>query len=444
MPEAKPGLDRRLVVILSIVFAQLLGASMILPVLTLYAINQLDMPKESAPLLQASFFIAQFIASPILGRWSDRYGRVPVLFVSQVGTVISYLMIAFSPSIGMLFASRILDGLTGGNIIVAQAYVIDITPREKRTQAIGMIFAVFGIGFILGPSIGGVLAAAIGQQGVFFAASIITLVPTILTYFMLNETLSAEQRMANRGKGVVKFGEMLKDRTLVTILALNAFGNLSLGLVQTTLAIYGQDILFSGKDEATVNLGVGLLLGAVGLGQTITQTLLLRPLLRRFGDAPLVLFGTFIRIFSQTWYFVIGLPFALAIFGQDALPWLAIVGAMSFAAGTGIALPPLQSLATQAAPDNARGAVVGLASSAQSLGVIAGTLLAGPLLAIDIAGRPSLAPSLFNVFAFIALLIPSWFLVRKFGWHPVVTPPPAPEEVAATTTSTGTMPVSGD
>jgi DHA1 family tetracycline resistance protein-like MFS transporter len=419
---SQPRYDRRLVTILAIVFAQLLGASMILPVLTLYAVNQLGMPKETAPLLQAAFFISQFLAAPFLGRWSDRYGRVPILLISQIGTVVSYLMIAFAPSIGMLFASRILDGVTGGNIIVAQAYVIDITPRERRTQALGLIFAVFGLGFIIGPSIGGAIAALVGQQALFFTAALVTLIPTIMTHFTLNETLTAEERMANRARGALSFREMLSNRTVLNILATTMFGSFGLGIVQSTFAIYGQDILFTGKDEAAVNLGVGLLLGAVGLGQTITQTLILRRLLRYYGDAPLVLGGTLIRAFSQFWYFILGLPIALALFGQEALPFIAIIGAMTFAMGTGIMMPPLQSLVTYAAPDHARGAVVGLASSAQSLGVIAGTLLAGPLLGIEIAGRPSLAPYLTNAVMFSLLAVPAWFLVRRFGTQPNTRP----------------------
>ncbi len=419
------GRDRRLVTILAIVFAQQLGASMILPVLSLYAINQLGMPKDSTPLLQASFYIAQFLAAPFLGRWSDKFGRVPILFYSQLGTVISFLMIAFSPGIGMLYASRILDGVTGGNIIVAQAYVIDITPREKRTQALGLIFAVFGIGFIIGPAIGGALAATIGQQGLFLAAALVTLVPTIMTQYTLNETLNAQERMANRARGNVSFKEMLSNPTILMILSLIAFGSVGLGLVQTTFAIYSQDILFAGKDDNTIKLGVGLLFGTVGLGQTLTQTLLLRRLLRRYGDAPLVFGGTLVRAFSQFWFLILGLPIALTVFGQDALPWVAIVGAMTFAGGTGIMMPPLQSLVTYAVPDNARGAVVGLASSAQSLGIIAGTLVAGPLLNIEIAGRPSLAPYLANALMFVFMAIPAWFLVKKFGWRlptPVETP----------------------
>ena len=260
------------------------------------------------------------------------------------------------------------------------------------------------------------LAAVIGQQGVFLTAALVALVPAIMTYFTLNETLTPEERMANRGTGNISFREMLSNRTILLILSLTVFGSLGLGLVQSTFAIYGQDILFAGKDEPTINLGIGLLFGAIGLGQTLTQTLLLRRLLRRYGDAPLVFGGTLVRAFSQFWFFMLGLPLALAVFGQDALPWVAIIGAMSFAAGTGIMMPPLQSLISYATPDNARGAAAGLASSAQSLGVIAGTLLAGPLLSINIAGRPSLMPYLVNTIMFLLLAIPTWFLVKQFGW----------------------------
>lgn len=428
MPESR--IDRRMVTILAIVFVNILGASMILPILTLYAINELGVSEQQAPLLQAAYFIAQFIAAPFLGKLSDRLGRVPVLFWSQVGTVLSFLMIAFAPSIGMVFASRILDGVTGGNILVAQAYVIDITPRAKRTQALGLMFAVFGLGFIFGPSIGGALAAVVGRQATFLIAALVTVLPTILTYFTLNETMSTEERvMARQRGGSMSFSAMIRDPAIFSILLLTMFGSVGLGIVQTTFAIYGQNILFLGSDENSVNLGVGLMLGVVGLGQTITQVFLLRRLLNRFGDAPLVLGGTIVRTISMVWYVVIGLPFTLAFVGQSAIPFAAIPAALMFAIGTGIMMPPLQSLATFAAPDSARGAVVGLTSAAQSLGVILGTLAASPLLGIVIAGRPSLAPYTFNAVMFLLLAFPALGLVRRFGAKPLQRTAPTPEVV---------------
>ncbi|MBK9123054.1 MAG: MFS transporter [Chloroflexi bacterium] len=431
--------DRRLVTILAIVFAQLLGASMILPILSLYAINELGVAETQVPLIQASFFIAQFVAAPYLGKLSDRFGRVPVLLVSQIGTVISYLMIAFAPSISVVYASRILDGITGGNIIVAQAYIIDITPRERRTQAIGMIFAVFGLGFIFGPSLGGALAAATSREFTFFTAAIVTTIPTIMTYFTLKETLTAEERIANRARGgQASLASMLRNRTIRSILAISVAASLGMGIVQSTFAVYGQNVLFAGQSEEGVNLGVGLMLGAVGLGQTVTQIFVLRRLLKRFGDAPLVAGGTVIRSLSMLWYFVVGLPFVTALFGQSALGLVAVPAALSFALGSGIMMPPLQSLATHAAPDNARGAVVGLTGSAQSLGVIIGTLIASPLLSIVVAGRPTLGPYLFNTILFAVMLIPAIGLVRRFGVGPRETAAAAaPPQPAEATVSVG-------
>ena len=113
-------LDRRLVVILLIVFVQILGASMVLPILPLYAKNEFGMEPTAITLLNTSFFAAQFLAGPYIGRLSDRYGRIPILIISQVGTVAAFLMLGFAGSVAMLFFARILDGITGGNIIVAQ------------------------------------------------------------------------------------------------------------------------------------------------------------------------------------------------------------------------------------------------------------------------------------------------------------------------------------
>ncbi|MEZ4621985.1 MAG: MFS transporter [Caldilineaceae bacterium] len=127
-------IDRRLITILLVVFVGIVGAALILPILPLYAQRQYHMSPVTITLLNSSFFAAQFLAGPYLGRLSDRIGRLPVLIVSQIGTALSFVMLAFAPSVAWLFAARILDGITGGNIIVARAYVTDITPREQRTR----------------------------------------------------------------------------------------------------------------------------------------------------------------------------------------------------------------------------------------------------------------------------------------------------------------------
>ena len=138
----------------------MLGAAMILPILPLFAQNEFDLPPQWITFLSAAFFAAQFVAGPFLGRLSDRIGRVPVLIVSQIGTVISFIMIGAAPNAAFLFLGRFLDGITGGNIIVAQAYIADITPPEKEKRShLATSWPAFGIGFVIGPAIGGFMAA---------------------------------------------------------------------------------------------------------------------------------------------------------------------------------------------------------------------------------------------------------------------------------------------
>jgi DHA1 family tetracycline resistance protein-like MFS transporter len=185
---ALKNIDRRLATILLIVLVQMLGAAMILPILPLYAQREYGLTPQVITLLGTSFFAAQFIAGPYLGRLSDKYGRIPVLIISQIGTAISFLMLALAPGAGFLFLARVIDGITGGNIIVAQAYITDITPREKRTEALGYIFAVFGLGFILGPALGGVLSAAFGPRVPYLFAAGAAVVVVLLTWITLEES----------------------------------------------------------------------------------------------------------------------------------------------------------------------------------------------------------------------------------------------------------------
>ncbi|MEQ9029454.1 MAG: MFS transporter, partial [Aggregatilineales bacterium] len=233
--------DRRLLTILMIVFVQIVGASMALPVLPLYAQRRFDMSPQLITLLVSSFFAAQFVAGPYIGRLSDRYGRIPILIISQIGTVISFLMLAYGQSIAILFFARIFDGITGGNIVVAQAYVTDITPREKRTQSLGLIFAALGVGFIFGPAIGGILSAAFNEQAPFLVAAVAATITVILTWFTLDETVSPEQREFNRTsrKATLSFMDVASNMPLLLVLFVAFMWQLGLGILQGTFALYG-------------------------------------------------------------------------------------------------------------------------------------------------------------------------------------------------------------
>jgi len=391
-------MDRRLITILLIVFVGILGASMILPILPLYAQSQYHMSPQVITLLNASFFAAQFVAGPYLGRLSDRVGRLPVLIFSQIGTALSFVMLAFAPNVSILFLARILDGITGGNIIVAQAYVTDITPREQRTQSLGYIFAVFGLGFIIGPALGGFLSAAYGPRIPYLIAAVAAILTVVLTWFVLGETLTPEQRLAGHSlrRDGLSVSAILGNYPLLLVLSLAFFGQFAFGLFQGTFALYSEAVLFQNYPPESISLGVGLLLAAVGVGQLLTQTLLLRPLLRRYGEAWLVVIGTTSRMIG------------MFIFAVITTPWLGAIGSLFFAAGMGLLMPPLQSLATSAVPDDMRGGILGIYQSTTNLAVIVSTAIAGVIFAY----HPTLPFWLGGTLSLV-LIIPARWLVRR-------------------------------
>lgn len=403
-------LDRRLVTILLIVFVQIVGASLILPILPLYAKRQFAMSPEIITLLVSVFFVAQFIAGPWLGRLSDRHGRLPVLIVSQIGTVISFVMLGVAQSVPLLFAARIIDGITGGNIIVAQAYITDITPREERTQALGYIFAAFGVGFIVGPALGGILSALFGPRIPFIFAAVAAAITVLLTWLMLDETVTDEQQAANRASKDVSLAprQIIGNAPLVLVLLVGFVGQFAFGMLQSTFALYGEAVLFQGYSESLTTLGIGLLLAVVGLTQTFTQLVLLKRLGKRLGDMGLVIVGNLIRAASFFLYAVI------------TSPWLGAVGSVLFAMGMGLMMPPLQSIATKTVADEVRGGVLGVYQSMISLATIISTAVAGLIFAI----APTL-PYWFGGLLSLLALLPIMLLRR----HPALRAQDAPGEL---------------
>ncbi|UCC50251.1 MAG: MFS transporter [Anaerolineaceae bacterium] len=393
-------MDRRLFTILLIVFVQMLGTAMILPILPLYAQREFDMSPQIIALLATAFFAAQFVAGPYLGRLSDKYGRVPVLILSQIGTAVSFFMLALAPNVAVLFLARILDGITGGNIIVAQAYITDITPRERRTESLGYIFAVFGLGFIFGPALGGFLSAALGPRVPYVIAGFAAVLVVLLTWFTLDETLTPEQRQANRSynRGGISPKEILGNWPLMLILTIAFIGQFGMGLLQATFALYGEAVLFAGYEARIATLGVGLLLTIVGIGQFSTQSFLLRPALKRMDEAWLVVIGLALRTFASFIYAALAFPVAGAF------------GSLIFAVGMGLMMPPLQSLSTNTVADELRGGVLGVYQSTISLSTIVSTAIGGVIFALD-PTAPFWVGAVLSLFVFV----PSLMLVRQTG-----------------------------
>jgi len=190
---------KRVLPIIVIVFVDLLGLSIIIPLLPLYAARFSATPLLIG-ILQATYPMMQFLGAPMLGRLSDRFGRKPVLIISQIGTLAGFILLGFANTMTLLFVSRIIDGLSGANISTAQAAIADSTNERTRTQGLGLIGAAFGMGFILGPVIAFIVLAATGQnyQAVAFTAAFFSLASILLTSFWFRETRTSDSASALR------------------------------------------------------------------------------------------------------------------------------------------------------------------------------------------------------------------------------------------------------
>ena len=365
--------DRRLLTILLIVFVQMIGTAMVHPILPLYAQSEFSLTPQVITLLLTAFFAAQFVAGPFIGRLSDRHGRLPVLLLSQMGTVVAFLMIGLAQSAGLLFAARILDGVTGGNIVVALAYVTDIMPESRRTQALGYVMAAFGLGFIVGPAMGGLLASELGPRVPFIVAAAAALATVLITWLTLEETLSAEDQARNRHdkRARINPAALFTNVPLMAVMCVTFIGRFGFGLLIGTFALFAEAVLFAGSDFAAVSLGVGLLLMVVGVGQFFTQIVLLPAALRRASDPAIALLGSLAR------------ALALFILAVALGPSLAALSMILFAIGSGLLMPALQSLVTKTVSKGMRGAILGLHQSVMNLAVILSTAVSGLLFALD-------------------------------------------------------------
>lgn len=380
-----------------IVLVNFIGSTIVIPVLPLYAQGQFQASPEAISLLYASFFIAQFFASPLLGRLSDRYGRRPVLLISQLGTAASFLLMALAGAFPLLFLARILDGVTGGNVIVAQAYLTDITTKEQRTRALGSTWAAFGLGLAFGGLIGGIVTHFWGETAPFYAGMLMALATTVLTFFFLPETLTPEMRAERlaQGRRPLAWREIARSRPLTLIMTTAFLGQWAMMLFQSSFALYGEEVLF---DVENASLWVGVLLAILGIWQFITQAALIKPLLLRFGERGLVVLGVILRGLALLSFIVLPFPLTVALFGM-----------VGFAIGSGIMMPSLQSLATTSTRAEVSGSVLGVYQSSTTLGTITGALMSGFLF----AWSPFL-PFVMGVLLLLIALAPA-LLLRRAG-----------------------------
>jgi len=358
-----------LIVIFTTVFIDLVGFGIVIPVLPFYAEGTIfNASPRIVGLLFASYSIMQLVFSPILGRLSDKHGRRPVLFLSIIGTGVGFLILGFANTLWMLFLGRILDGITGGNISTAQAYIADITTKENRAKGMGLIGAAFGLGFIFGPAIGGILSKW-GIHVPFFFAAGLCFANALLLYFTLPETVTKDhpaRQSAARGRGLTIMIQSLKEPKLCFVLTIYFLFIVAFSIMTTAFSLY--TMFRFGYDAQHT----GYLFAYVGLIAVVIQGGLIGKLVKRFGEMPLVMFGALC--------FAISL-FAVPMVGPTAggLAGL-LVGGGIFSMGNSLATPALTSLASKSVGAAEQGTVLGVTQSVASLARAVGPTLAAVLI----------------------------------------------------------------
>ena len=363
-----------LIVILTTVFIDLVGFGIVIPVLPFYAEGTtFNATPRTVGLLFASYSIMQLIFSPILGGLSDKYGRRPVLLISIIGTGIGFLVIGFAQTLPMLFAGRILDGITGGNISTAQAYIADITTKENRASGMGLIGAAFGVGFIFGPAIGGILSRW-GIHVPFLFAAGLCFANAILLYFKLPETVTSQHPAKNRaarGRGLSQVVASLKQPRLSFVLMIYFLFVVAFSIMTTSFSLY--TMFRFGYDAQHT----GYLFAYVGVIAVIIQGGLIGRLVKRFGELPLVIVGALCFAIS-----LFAVPFVgPAAGGLGAL----LIGGGVFSMGNSLATPALTSLASKSAEAEEQGTILGVTQSVASMARAIGPFLAALLIASPVA-----------------------------------------------------------
>jgi DHA1 family tetracycline resistance protein-like MFS transporter len=363
--------DRRLLIIFGIVLVDMLSFSLVLPLLPYYA-ETFGANAIVTGLIASAYPLAQVIAAPILGRLSDAYGRKPILLLSIAGTATALVVLGLANSLAILFLSRIIDGLTGGNISVAQSYMADITSPEDRGKAFGLVGAAFGIGFILGPVTGGLLSQ-FGYALPAFVAAGLAIINLGLVTFLLPESLSAEQRATVRAEPAKGFA----IHELTTTLGLPRVGPLmSVRIViGFTFAVFeGGFSLWAAQALHLPAWQTGLVLGYVGVLSVLIQLVAIGQLTKRFSDAQLIVWGSGLAAIS------------LAAWGFSPNVWVLLAILPPLSLGMAVANTIVGSALTKSVYPDEVGGVIGLSTSTGSLMRIPAPFVAGALLQAVPAG----------------------------------------------------------
>jgi DHA1 family tetracycline resistance protein-like MFS transporter len=337
----------------------MLALGMIAPVLPRLISSFLGGNTSSAArmlgLFATVFAVMQFFFSPVLGSLSDRFGRRPVVLLSNFGLGLDYMMMAWAPALGWLFVGRIISGLTASSVPTAMAYMTDVTLPEKRAGAFGMLGAAFGMGFVLGPALGGVLGS-INPRLPFLVAGGLSLINGMYGLFVLPESLSPQHRSPfswRRANPVGSLGLLRRNRVLIGLAAVLVLGYLAQQSLMNVYVLYA-DYRFGWTDRA-----VGLSLAGVGIFSGLYGAALVKPIVKRFGERTAISIG------------LVGGAIGYCMFGLSKTGVLLLCG-IPLLNLMSLAWPSAQSIMSRSLPPNEQGQMQGAIQSLRGLAGIFG------------------------------------------------------------------------
>lgn len=382
--------------ILTTAFLNLAGIGLIAPVspflVELYVTDPEALALANGLLFTAySFF--QFIALPGLGALSDRYGRRPVLLISLLGSAVGYFIFGLGGALWVLFLGRIIDGITGANLSAIYAYIADLTPPRDRTRYYGLIGAVSGFGFVVGPAIGGVLGR-IGPEAPVFFAAFVTLLNVVWGYFVMQESLPDEERIDSITIGqlnpLTRLTALFQLPELFWLLLAGFLYTVPFAQLQANLSVLAQDQLNWTTSDVAV---VFTIIGVIGV---IVQGGLIRVLLRYVKELPLAIVGVG---FMLVGYVLI----AQTPVTVDAI-WI-YLGSAAFAVGNSLFLPSLTGLLSQQVEPSQQGRVQGGNQSVQALGRVVGPVIAGVVYGVIGPAAPYWLAAFLVALAAVSVLV---------------------------------------
>ncbi len=368
------------------IFIDFTGFGLVIPLLPFWA-EHLGAGPLGVGLILTTYALAQFVFTPILGTLSDRYGRKRIIFISLCIEVISFALTALAGSLPILLIARVIGGIGASNIGSAQAVVSDVTPPEKRAAGMGMIGAAIGMGFVVGPALGGIFSTHGGTLP-FWIALGMAAINALLVFFLLPETRKKQEnasRPAGLGMLFSSWGRVTRHRAIVSLVLVNLL---------YTLAFTGMETVFPLLTQKNFGWGAtqnGYVFTYVGMIIVLMQGGLVRQLVKRWGERNLMLFGLVL----------LGLGLILLIWSSSLALLLVSVGILSI--GDGAVTPTSSAVLSLISPTSEQGEILGFSQGIGGLGRTIGPLIAGTLFSVGPA-FPFLAGGIFAVLAILVTL----------------------------------------